>query len=457
MVRLRALIVNGGWPAANGRGKIALAAFAIWVYHPLASFAYCLGARFHGGKGDASRRTVVNTLKSAALLVVLLGVLYGVYMALNKADPPERGDSSGESASPLIEYNGNSVTGGGPLSPSTVGGYDDSASSAARAAPGGAYPSQLDSGAMPPPTTVPSGAPPLTSSGGLARSTYEQSADSPASIGTASGTTSPTSSASGAPQLELTPAASATAQAAADAASPALAAYALRRDLGEAEQLVSEGKYRAALAKLTPHYTHTELPPDQRAVLFSWLDALAGKVIYSREHLLTAAHQVRKGETLYDVAHQYNVEYRLLQNINSRDVSDPLILVPATELKVVPGPFKADVNLATGEVTLLVNDLYAGRFSFVVGDQPPQPGDYRVVDKRSQQKTYVGFDGRMIPANDPANPYGGWWISLGGEVAIHGSPTTPGSMTLGCISLSPSDAKDVYGIVSIGSDVKIHR
>jgi lipoprotein-anchoring transpeptidase ErfK/SrfK len=92
-----------------------------------------------------------------------------------------------------------------------------------------------------------------------------------------------------------------------------------------------------------------------------------------------------------------------------------------------------------------------------VGDQPPQAGDYKVVDKRSQQKTYVGFDGRMIPANDPANPYGAWWISLGGEVAIHGSPSIPGSKTLGCISLSPQDAKDVYGILSIESLVKIRR
>ncbi len=401
----------------------------------------------------------MNTLKSAALLVVLCGVLYGVYVALNKADPPERGDSSGENAPPLIEYNGNSVTGGNASMPSGVGGYDDSNASPARAAHGGAYPSQLDSGAMPPPTTVPSAAPPLTSSNALARSTYEQPADSPASVSPAStnpsslspATSSATSSGSGA-SLEL---ASPAVQA--DAASPALAAYALRRDLAEAEQLVADGKYRSALAKLTPHCSHTELPADQRAVLFSWLDALAGKVIYSREHLLTVAHQVRKGETLYDVAHQYNVEYRLLQNINSRDVSDPLILVPATELKVVPGPFKADVNLTTNEITLLLNDLYAGRFAFTVGDQPPQPGEYRVVDKRSQQKTYVGFDGRMIAANDPANPYGGWWISLGGEVAIHGSPTTPGNKTLGCISLSPSDAKDVYGILSIGSDVKIHR
>jgi hypothetical protein len=398
----------------------------------------------------------VNTLKSAALLVVLLGVLYGVYVALNKPDPPEHaGNAPGEGGSPLIEYNRDSANGSsGSASPA---GYDDSnaASSSNRSVRGGAYPSQLDSGAMPPPTAVSASAPPLTTSGGLARSTYESPAESPASPSATSAST--VSTAGAAPQLELTPAAPASAQAAADAASPALAAYALRRDLADAEQLVAEGKYRAALAKLSPHYSHTELPADQRAVLYSWLDALAGKVIYSREHLLAAAHQVRKGETLYDVAHQYNVEYRLLQNINSRDVSDPLILVPATELKVVPGPFRADVNLTTGELTLLVNELYAGRFPFTVGDQPPQPGEYRIVDKRSQQKTYVGFDGRMIPANDPANPYGGWWISLGGEVAIHGSPTTPGNKTLGCISLSPNDAKDVYGIVSIGSDVKIHR
>ena len=33
----------------------------------------------------------------------------------------------------------------------------------------------------------------------------------------------------------------------------------------------------------------------------------------------------------------------------------------------------------------------------------------------------------------------------------------PGDKTLGCISLSPQDAQDVYGILSIGSEVKIRR
>jgi hypothetical protein len=383
----------------------------------------------------------VNTLKSAALLVVLLGVLYGVYVALNKADPAERADTAGGNSSPLIDF----PQGG---SPPTIG-YDDPSfsSSGGRQTRGGTYPPQLDSGAMPPPTAPP--ITPTSSSSPLSRSTFETPAESPASP--AAQSTSP-------PPPD-TPAIG-TAQPATEtpiSASPAIAAYALRRDLAEAEQLVAEAKYRAALAKLTPHYAHTELPPEQRALLFQWLDSLAGKVIYSREHCIVPAHQVRKGETLFDVAKQYNVEYRLLQNINSSDVHDPLILVPSTELKVVPGPFRADVNLSTREITLLVGDLYAGRFPFMIGDQPPQPGDFRIIDKRSQQKSYNGLDGRVIPANDPNNPYGGWWISLGGEVAIHGSPATPGAKTLGCIALSPQDSKDVYGILSIGSDVKIHR
>jgi hypothetical protein len=239
--------------------------------------------------------------------------------------------------------------------------------------------------------------------------------------------------------------------------SAALAAYSLRNDWREAEQLIADGKFKNALARLSPYYSVADLDSEQRGQLIAWIDALAAKVIYSREHLLAPAHQIRKSETLFEIADQYKVPWRLLANVNSHTISDSMALVPGTELKVIPGPFKADVNLARGELTLFLGELYAGRFPLTVGDQPPAPGTYKVLDKMSQQKSYYGLDGRVIPANDPANPYGGWWISLGGEIAIHGSPTIPTSQTLGCISLSPQDAKDVYGILSMGSEVAIRR
>jgi hypothetical protein len=299
----------------------------------------------------------VNTLKSAAVLGVLLFVLYAVYVAISKPEIPLGGPmSESEVAPPLIE--------GGQEGYSTSGGAGTrSWQSGAGATTGhSAYPSNLDTGHMPPPTMTPT-APEL------ARSAYETSAVAPSAY------VSPSSQSSQAPPLEPLAAAPIDAPVVSASTSPALAAYDLRRDMTEAEQLVAQGNFRAALAKLTPHYASEGLAIEQRTLLYSWLDALAGKVIYSREHLMSPAHQVRKGETLFDVAHQYNVEYRLLQNINSREVSDPLILVPATELKVVPGPFHADANLATGEVTMLVGDLYAGRFPFVLGDQPPGVGD----------------------------------------------------------------------------------
>ena len=388
----------------------------------------------------------MNTIKSAALLAVLVGVLYGVYVALSKPDVIDHAQpAGGESGPPLIEWNSQ-----GPLqSAQSSSSYTIPASNdrwsqqPAMTPPAGGYAPSLEPNPMPPPSSV--GAPPLapsTTRSGLQQNAYEASA-TPTAVPLNQATAPDTSAVSPASAVA--------------AAAPSIAAYDLRRDIAEAEKLISENRFKSALAKLTPHYFNPDLAADQRSMLLSWLDPLAAKVIYSREHLLAPSHTVRKGETLYDIAHQYNVEYRLLQSINGREVSDPLILVPATELKVVPGPFHADVNLATGELTVLVGELYAGRFPFTIGDQPPQPGEFKIIDKRSQQKSYVGFDGRMIPANDPNNPFGGWWLSLGGEVAIHGSPAIPTDKTLGCISLSPQDAQDVYGILSIGSEVKIRR
>lgn len=389
----------------------------------------------------------MHTIKSACLIVVLLGVLYGVYVALNKPDLGSQPvPSTTDEAPPLnIEYNSSSAPVSAAPAPLAAG-SDPAASplpTPERNIRGGAFQPSPD-GVSPASHTVPAtdAARPYNDS---QRAAYEAAPALAASESPAVPAAETGSPAATVPASSLSPA----------APQPALAAYDLRRDLAAAEQHVSSGKFKSALATLSQHCTNSNLPSDERAVLFSWLDALAAKVIYSPEHLLAPPHQVRQGEDLYKIAQQYNVEYRLLQSINHREVRDPQVLVPSTELKVVPGPFRAEVSLTTGEIMVFLNDCYAGRFPFVLGDQPPRPGDYHVIDKRSQQKTYVGFDNRVIPANDPGNPYGGWWISLGGEVAIHGSALTPGAKTLGCISLSPRDAQDVYGILSVGSEVRI--
>jgi lipoprotein-anchoring transpeptidase ErfK/SrfK len=156
-----------------------------------------------------------------------------------------------------------------------------------------------------------------------------------------------------------------------------------------------------------------------------------------------------------DIASRYNVQWQLLQNING--VRDPYVLVPKTQLKVVRGPFRAEVSLQTSHLTLFVDKYYAGRFPVSIGRDPmPPPGSYSVRDKR-EGRDYYPSNGRTVPMGHPSNPYGLHWIDLGSEVCIHGSAERDVSPDYGCISLSPRDAADVFGILSLGSPVVVKR
>lgn len=241
------------------------------------------------------------------------------------------------------------------------------------------------------------------------------------------------------------------AKAESDAAKQRRQQYAFDQAFNAAKAKVDAHECREALIALSAFYGDTRLSEEQRTSLHEWLDALAGKVIYSTEHWLAPAYEVRAGETLYDVAKKQRVPYLLLQKINS--VRDPEVLVPGTRLKVVPGPFRAEVDLKAGEVTLFLGAMYAGRFVFTPGDEEVVPGKYAVVDKQTK-RAYYGPDGTLA-ADDPKNPYGNVWIDLGHGQSIHGSPASALPQTLGCIGLAPQDAEDLYGILSLNSQVII--
>ena len=382
----------------------------------------------------------MNTLKSAAVILVLAGVLYGVYTALNtRSTPPPQGMSArdiDDIAPPEIDF----ALGGSDASPLAAPPEPLTLSSESRS------PAEVPAASSPPSIYGPAGAaaqPPPTAP------PPEQSADA-GSYNQRSNFETPEGTGDRGQRTEDNPQ-----SAIRNPQSPALAAASFRRDLQLAEHQVADGKFRSALATLSSHY-RADLSSQDRALLLSWLDALAAKVIYSREHLLDSPYVVRGRETLFDLAQQLHVPAELLANING--VSDPRILLQGTELKVVPGPMRADVSLATGELTLLLGDLYAGRFPISIGNEPPPPGEYSVQNK-TPDRTYIGPDGRTIPANDPTNPYGQCWIDLGPAACIHGSPQSaaPAAQTLGCISLSPQDARDVYAMLVPGSKVVVRK
>ncbi len=191
--------------------------------------------------------------------------------------------------------------------------------------------------------------------------------------------------------------------------------------------------------------------------LMPLLNQLAGTVIYSQEHFLLPAYEVQPGDSLDRVAQHYRVPWQVLAKING--VADPNQLPTGAKLKVLQGPFDANVNLRTRHLTMMLGGRFAGRFPIGVGaDQATPEGEFAVKNK-TPNPVYYGPD-RVIDANDPANPLGKYWIGLDDHFGIHGT-NDPASISQadsrGCIRLSPRDIEDVYDMMSSESRVRIVR
>jgi hypothetical protein len=211
------------------------------------------------------------------------------------------------------------------------------------------------------------------------------------------------------------------------------------------------GQMAEALQLLSPLYGSLDVPPEMTRNINEILDRMAGVVIYSREHRLEKAYQVQPGDTLERIAEAYNVTPTLLARING--IREGQALQPGRDLKVVRGPFSALVSLKRMELTLMLQDRYAGRFQIGTGlDHPPVEGIYAVREKVPNRPPEDNIAGM--------NPWGRLWIGLGNQIAIHGTNDARGigqTNNRGSICLSDRDIDDVYGILSVGSKVVIQR
>ncbi len=224
----------------------------------------------------------------------------------------------------------------------------------------------------------------------------------------------------------------------------------------QALKQVKDGKLKDALFTLSMFYGSVELTRDEYYDMLEILDELAKEVIYSRRHLMELPYRAVPGDTVESISIKYGITRDLLIRVNGMDNSN--VVLPGTELKVLRGPFRAQVDLTRGELTLFVGELYAGRFPISVGQDPvAREGSFEIVDKRIDRPYYGA--GSDIPANDPRNPYGGYWINLGQDMCIHGTAemATSELSKAGCISLAPIDAANVYAILAQGAKVRVHR
>ena len=233
---------------------------------------------------------------------------------------------------------------------------------------------------------------------------------------------------------------------------------ALLPSMEKVQAFLNQSKFAEAHEELSHWFDHPQLSEEERNRVQTTLDQLAGRVIYSREHLLEPPHTIVQGETLQAVADRYQVPMELLVKING--IADPLYLPAGTQLKVIKGPFDALVDKSRRQLTLFVGDgLYAGSFPVGFGRDLTLPEGNYVVQAKLVNPTFQAADG-MIAADDPSNPLGERWLDLGNRQGIHGSIdpaalASPGSR--GYLILNPRDSEDVYDILSLGSKVMIRQ
>lgn len=224
------------------------------------------------------------------------------------------------------------------------------------------------------------------------------------------------------------------------------------------DQLVEAQDFVGALGLLSKYYRRGDISGPQRQRLNGWLDALAGKVIFSTEHHLDQQPFTVGNESLTDISNRWGVPAQLIYNINKAKIANPAFVGSGTKLKVVRGPFNCEINMSNNVMTLFLGDLYAGRYPVKMGiSGNPKPGDYRVLAKSVVGHSWRDAAGNEYPPGSPQNGYGPNWIGLSGSLCIHSVSDGIAGTHTGCIGLNSKDAKDVFGILSKSSTVKILR
>ena len=225
----------------------------------------------------------------------------------------------------------------------------------------------------------------------------------------------------------------------------------------EVDRLVAETRYRDALKLLSRFYETEDANGPQRQRLLGWLDALAGKVIFSAEHRFRdQPHIVTANESLTDLAEQWQVPAQLIYNINRSEIPNPVSLAPGTQLKVVDRPFNARVDLKSNVMTLFCDGLYAGRYPVQIGvSGNVVPGSYQVLAKAAEGFRWRDASGTEYPPESPLNGYGPNWIGLSGSLCLHALKNEATEGHHGCIGLNPTDASDIFQILSKASTVTI--
>jgi lipoprotein-anchoring transpeptidase ErfK/SrfK len=186
----------------------------------------------------------------------------------------------------------------------------------------------------------------------------------------------------------------------------------------------------------------------------------------------TRLYKIRPGDALSRVVSNEGVKtnWRFVQRVNG--IKDPGKLRVGQQIKLVQGPFHAEVDrgghridlwLGEGDDAVYIRSLPVGLGEF---DSTPR-GSFRV--RRGGKMVNPSWTnprtGERYAADDPENPIGEYWIGLDGIDAhnlqeqgfgIHGTiePDSIGQdRSMGCVRLADDDIALVYEMLTEGNSI----
>jgi lipoprotein-anchoring transpeptidase ErfK/SrfK len=217
------------------------------------------------------------------------------------------------------------------------------------------------------------------------------------------------------------------------------------------DRLINAGRDVEAHRQLSSLYWEH---PELRSKLKDRIEQTAQRIYFQPTPHYVDAYVFQPGDLLQDIAPQYQVSWQYLAKLNR---TDPRRLQAGKQLKVIQGPFDAVVDLRRFELTVHAHGYFVASFPIGVGQDNSTPVGEFTVDDKLEDPTYYGPE-QVIANDDPTNPLGEHWISIGNGYGLHGT-IDEGSIgraeSRGCVRLRNQDIADLYDLLIVGSQVVI--
>ncbi len=246
--------------------------------------------------------------------------------------------------------------------------------------------------------------------------------------------------------------------------------------LSDAKSKASAGQFVEARAELNDALQGGKLDGEDATAIKASISEINAELIFSphrhSDDSYTETYVVKSGDLMSKIAVGHDLTWQFVSRVNALK---PSKMRAGQKLKLIQGPFLAVVNKPT-----FTMDVYLGGFpgekssmyiaSYPVGlgkqDSTP-PGAWSIEPGHKLiNPTYYSPRGEgVIPAGDPKNPLGGFWIGLTGtdgqavgqlSYGIHGTnePDSIGKQSsMGCIRMRNEDVAVVYEMLVEGKSM----